>query len=52
MSGLADVIACDSTICSIEDGVLRYRGYAIEELAAHASFEEVTICYGMDGCPN
>ncbi len=54
MSGLADVVACDSTICSIEDGVLRYRGYAIEELAANASFEEVIylLWYGrLPNCP-
>ncbi len=52
MSGLADVIACDSTICSIEDGVLRYRGYAIEELAAHASFEEVIYLLWYGRLPN
>lgn len=54
MSGLADVVACDSTICSIEDGVLRYRGYAIEELVAHATFEEVIylLWYGrLPNCP-
>ncbi|HWQ60796.1 MAG TPA: citrate/2-methylcitrate synthase [Negativicutes bacterium] len=54
MSGLADVVACDSTICSIEDGVLRYRGYAIEELAANATFEEVIylLWYGrLPNCP-
>jgi citrate synthase len=54
MAGLADVVACDSTICSIEDGVLRYRGYAIEELAAHATFEEVIylLWYGrLPNCP-
>ncbi len=52
MSGLADVIACDSTICSIEDGVLRYRGYAIEELAEHASFEEVIYLLWYGRLPN
>jgi citrate synthase len=52
MSGLADVIACDSSICSIEDGVLRYRGYAIEELADHASFEEVIYLLWYGRLPN
>ena len=54
MSGLADVVACESSICSIENGVLRYRGYAIEELAEHASFEEVIylLWYGrLPNCP-
>ncbi len=52
MSGLAEVIACDSTICSIEDGVLRYRGYAIEDLAEHASFEEVIYLLWYGRLPN
>lgn len=41
--GLAGVIAGDSAIClcGVEDQSLRYRGYAIEDLAEHASFEEV-----------
>ena len=40
--GLAGVIAGDSAICLCgqEDQILRYRGYAIEDLARHASFEE------------
>ena len=33
MSGLADVIACESSICSIENGVLAYRSYSIDDLA-------------------
>lgn len=54
MSGLADVVACESSICSIENGVLKYRGYAIEELAEHTSFEEVIylLWYGrLPNCP-
>ena len=41
--GLAGIIAGDSSIClcSAEDESLLYRGYAIEDLAKHASFEEV-----------
>jgi citrate synthase len=40
-SGLEGVIASSSAISSIEEGVLRYRGYRIEDLARHAGFEEV-----------
>lgn len=41
--GLAGVIAGDSAICicGAEDESLHYRGYAIEDLAEHSSFEEV-----------
>lgn len=41
--GLAGVIAGDSAIClcGAEEESLLYRGYPIEELAAHSSFEEV-----------
>lgn len=52
MSGLADVIACESSICSIDEGVLRYRGYAIEELAANATFEEVIYLLWYGRLPN
>lgn len=40
--GLAGIIAGDSAIClcGAEDESLLYRGYAIEDLAAHSSFEE------------
>jgi citrate synthase len=38
--GLAGVIAGQTAICSL-DGTLRYRGYAIEPLAAAGDFEEV-----------
>lgn len=41
--GLAGIVAGDSAIClcGVEDQSLRYCGYSIEDLAAHASFEEV-----------
>lgn len=41
--GLAGVVAGDSAIClcSAEDENLLYRGYSIQDLAKHASFEEV-----------
>jgi citrate synthase len=38
--GLEGVVALSSDICSIIDGVLRYRGYSIDDLAANVSYEE------------
>ena len=42
--GLEDVIAARSAICQVDgaEGRLYYRGYEIGELAAGASFEDVT----------
>jgi len=42
-SGLAGVIAGDSSIClcGAEEESLLYRGYTIEDLAEHSTFEEV-----------
>jgi citrate synthase len=42
--GLEGVVAAESEICRIDGdaGKLFYHGYAIEDLAEHASFEEVT----------
>jgi citrate synthase len=39
--GLEGVTAASSSISSIENGVLTYRGYSIDDLAENASFEEV-----------
>ena len=39
--GLEGVVAASSSISSIIDGVLTYRGIHIDELAEHATFEEV-----------
>jgi citrate synthase len=48
--GLADVIACNSSICFIDGqlGRLVYRGYDVLDLAAHSTFEEVAylLWYG------
>ena len=43
--GLAGVPATESAISSIDgkNGILAYRGYSIEELARHATFEEVAM---------
>jgi citrate synthase len=47
--GLEGVVALSSDVCSIVDGVLRYRGYTIDDLAAKASFEEVVyLLYHKD----
>ena len=40
-AGLRDVVALASSITSIENGVLCYRGINIDELAENATFEEV-----------
>ena len=49
--GLAGIVAGDSAIATVgQDGVgLSYRGYSIDELAQHASFEEVAylLIYGQ-----
>jgi 2-methylcitrate synthase len=41
--GLAGITAGDSAIClcGVEEQSLRYRGYSIEDLSQHSSFEEV-----------
>ncbi|TCZ75304.1 citrate synthase [Paenibacillus albiflavus] len=39
--GLEGIVATTSSISSIVDGVLTYRGIDIDELAEHATFEEV-----------
>ena len=48
--GLQDVVAGESSICYLdgENGKLLYRGYDIEDLTAHSSFEEVAylLWYG------
>lgn len=41
--GLEGIIAGETSICSIEQGGLYYRGYEIHDLAQHATFEEVAF---------
>lgn len=45
--GLEGIIAGETTICSVDDG-LRYRGYAVAELAEQCTYEEVAylLLYG------
>lgn len=48
IKGLEGIVAAQSSISSINDGVLTYRGINIDELAEKASFEEVAylLWYG------
>jgi citrate synthase len=39
--GLENVVACTTSISAIAGSTLLYRGYTIEDLAAHSTFEEV-----------
>ena len=41
--GLEGIIAGETSICSIEQGGLYYRGYEIHDLAKNASFEQVAF---------
>ncbi len=52
--GLEGIVAGDSAICFIdgEQGILRYRGYVIDELATKATFEEVVYALWNGDLPN
>jgi citrate synthase len=50
-AGLEGIVATQSGISSIIDGVLTYRGINIDELARHASFEEVLYLLWNDELP-
>jgi citrate synthase len=50
-AGLEGVVVTQSGISSIIDGVLTYRGINIDELAKHASFEEVLYLLWNDELP-
>ncbi|WP_019121948.1 citrate synthase [Brevibacillus massiliensis] len=50
--GLEGIIAAQSSICSIVDGVLCYRGINVDELAEKASFEEVVYLLWNGKLPN
>ncbi len=52
--GLEGVIADESRICKIDgsNGRLYYRGYTIEDLAAHCSYEEVAFLLLYEELPN
>jgi citrate synthase len=50
--GLEGVVATTSSVSSIIDGVLTYRGYNIDDLANNASFEEVIYLLWNGNLPN
>lgn len=50
--GLEGIVAATSSISSIIDGVLTYRGINIDDLAEHASFEEVIYLLWYGKLPN
>lgn len=52
--GLAGIVAGDSAIClcGVEEQSLRYRGYSIEDLAEHATFEETAWLLLRGELPN
>lgn len=50
--GLEGVVACTTAISSIVDATLCYRGYTIEDLAEHATFEEVAYLLWNGKLPN
>lgn len=50
--GLEGVVAAESSVSSIIDGVLTYRGYNIDDLADHATFEEVIYLLWYGKLPN
>ncbi len=50
--GLEGIVATTSSISSIIDGVLTYRGINIDDLAEHASFEEVVYLLWYGKLPN
>lgn len=50
--GLEGIVATTSSISSIIDGVLTYRGINIDDLAEHATFEEVAYLLWFGKLPN
>lgn len=49
--GLEGVVACTTGISSIVDATLCYKGYVIEDLAAHSNFEETVFLLWEDRLP-
>jgi citrate synthase len=49
--GLEGVVACTTRISFIVGATLNYRGYTIEDLAAHSTFEETTFLLWNDRLP-
>lgn len=49
--GLEGIVACSTKISSIQDTTLTYRGYTIEDLAEHSTFEEIVFLLWNDRLP-
>lgn len=52
MGVINNIMACETSISSIENGVLRYCGCSIEDLAKNASFEETVYLLWYGRLPN
>ena len=50
--GLEGVVACTTGISFIVGNTLIYRGYTIEDLAEHSTFEEAIYLLWNDRLPN
>jgi citrate synthase len=50
--GLEGIVATTSSVSSIIDGVLTYRGYDIDDLAVNATYEEVVYLLWYGKLPN
>jgi citrate synthase len=50
--GLENIIACTSGVSTIHDVTLLFRGYTIEDLAAHCGFEEIIHLLWYGKLPN
>ncbi|MFK8139237.1 MAG: citrate synthase [Bdellovibrionales bacterium] len=50
--GLEGVVACSTGVSSIVDATLCYRGYTIEQLAEHSTFEETVFLLWNNRLPN
>lgn len=50
--GLEGVVACTTAISSIVGATLNYRGYTIEDLAEHSTFEETVFLLWNGRLPN
>jgi len=50
--GLENIVACTTEVSTIHDTTLLYRGYTIEDLAQHCSFEEVVYLLWFKKLPD
>ena len=50
--GLEGVVACTTAVSFIVGNTLIYRGYTIEDLSAHSTFEETTFLLWNNRLPN